>query len=109
MARACIFCGGTPVTHEHVLPRWLHVAFPGHEGRAMHVRESLTNQHAREGSLLDATAKIVCSGCNSGWMNDIEAGVQAFLPRLIRGKQTMLGVKRQAALATWCVKTAMML
>jgi hypothetical protein len=104
-----VFCGKTPLTNEHVLPRWLRAAFPDADGRAIHVRESLTNHHAREGSLLDATAKIVCSGCNSGWMNDLEARVRAFLPRMIRGKQTMLGAKRQAALAAWCVKTAMMM
>jgi hypothetical protein len=109
MPRTCVFCGGTPLTREHVLPRWLRAAFPDADGRAVHVRESLTNQHVREGSLLDATAKIVCGDCNSGWMNDLEAEVRDFLPRMIRGRPIMLGAKRQAALAIWCVKTVMML
>lgn len=109
MARTCVFCGATPLTNEHVLPQWLRAAFPDVDNRALHIRESLTNQHAREGSLLDATAKIVCGSCNSGWMNELEAGVRDFIPRMIRGKRTMLGARRQAALATWAVKTAMML
>ncbi|MFC4611482.1 hypothetical protein ACFO9E_27360 [Streptomyces maoxianensis] len=26
MAKVCVFCGGTPLTKEDVLPRWLKVA-----------------------------------------------------------------------------------
>lgn len=108
MARTCVFCGGTPCTNEHVLPQWLRIAFPEPDQvDALHVRESATARSARRGVLLDATAKVVCASCNNGWMNGLEEGVRWFLPKMIKGRAVSLTKAKQAALATWSVKTTM--
>jgi hypothetical protein len=110
MARTCVFCGGGPCTNEHVLPRWLRVAFPEEAQRdTLHVRTTEEAETSRRGNLLDAQAKIVCGPCNSGWMNGLEEGVRTYLPRMIKGKPVQLTRKKQTQLATWSLKTVMML
>ena len=42
-------------------------------------------------------------------MNQIEESVRTLLPRLIKGRQVTLTRKKQEALATWAVKTMLML
>lgn len=109
MARTCVFCGGTPCTNEHVLPRWLQTSFPDlKQAAALHVRETQTTRSARTGTLLDVKAKVVCASCNYGWMNDLESGVRPFLPQMITGRDLTLPKAKQSVLATWSVKTILM-
>jgi hypothetical protein len=83
MARSCVFCGGTPLTREHVFPRWLARVLPAQDrwrGQDLAVvgGESITSSDLpvttrRMGEPFpDSTVARVCARCNNGWMNDLE-------------------------------------
>jgi enamine deaminase RidA (YjgF/YER057c/UK114 family) len=55
-----------------------------------------------------ATVRAVCSRCNSGWMSTVETQARPVLSKLIRGQKTELAATDTEAVATWAVKTAMM-
>lgn len=108
MAKVCVFCGGTPLTKEHVLPRWLKVALDPAVRRHRYVRLSVDTVRHHEAPPLNEQVKVVCSECNSGWMNQLEENVRRFLPDLIRGNPCDLDAGAQQALAAWSLKTMLM-
>lgn len=108
MARTCVFCGATPLTKEHTLPRWLKSALPPGGSRALHIRETESTRVQHVASALEATVKIVCASCNNGWMNRLENEVRPFLPDLINGRAVTLTPEDQRALASWSLKTMFM-
>ncbi|MCM1941764.1 hypothetical protein NC239_26555 [Streptomyces sp. G3] len=108
MAKVCVFCGGTPLTKEHVLPRWLKVAFDPTVRRHRYIRMSGEAARQHEAPPLHEQVKVVCSDCNSGWMNQLEEDVRTFLPDLIRGNPCHLDTEAQRALASWSLKTMLM-
>ncbi|MFD8472057.1 hypothetical protein ACFV2E_08370 [Streptomyces globisporus] len=108
MAKVCVFCGGTPLTKEHVLPRWLKVALDPSVRRFRYIRLSDGGFQRHDAPPLNDQVKVVCSGCNSGWMNQLEEGVRHFLPALIQGKPCVLDARSQRALAAWTLKTLLM-
>ncbi|MET7351556.1 hypothetical protein [Streptomyces mirabilis] len=109
MARTCVFCGDSPLTNEHVLPQWLKSAFePSMLPRVRFVKVTDTGARDHIAPLLNDQVKVVCANCNSGWMNDLEEGVRAFLPALIRGGLAILDPEEQHALTAWSLKTMLM-
>jgi hypothetical protein len=105
VARVCVFCGGRPVTTEHVLPRWLL----GY----MEINSPITLTHARRPVRIDRGLAVelnaVCGRCNNGWMSDLEAEFRESCGRLILGEPGSLDLHAQQAAATWAVKTALLL
>src|SRR5438309_1704141 len=67
--RACVFCGRTPLTDEHVLGRWMTPLFPKegtYEARApVGTAEPQTYRKLNTAFV----AHAVCVDCNTGWMN----------------------------------------
>ncbi|MEU1366621.1 hypothetical protein ABZ454_10850 [Streptomyces sp. NPDC005803] len=108
MAKVCVFCGGTPLTKEHVLPRWLKVAMDPTVRTVRYVRLSRDGVQRHDAPPLNDQVKVVCSDCNSGWMNQLEEDVRPFLPDLIRGLPCTLDSVRQRSLASWALKTILM-
>lgn len=108
MAKVCVFCGGTPLTKEHVLPSWLKVALDPTVRRFGYVRVDGDGVHRHESSPLNEQVKVVCSECNSGWMNQLEENVRPILPPLIRGQSCTLDAEAQQALTVWSLKTLLM-
>ncbi|WP_405459690.1 hypothetical protein OG786_20905 [Streptomyces sp. NBC_00101] len=108
MAKVCVFCGGTPLTKEHVLPRWLKVALDPSVRRFRYIRLSEEGLQRHDAPPLNDQVKVVCSECNSGWMNQLEESVRHFLPALIQGTACTLDAAEQQALATWTLKTLLM-
>lgn len=53
--------------------------------------------------------KIPCEACNTGWMRGLEDAVIPFLTPMILGERVRLRPPRQRLLATWCVKTALVM
>ena len=99
----CAFCGATDLTHEHVWPKWLSRELGGHGGFTM------SSPHGpRRVRSLDLTAPI-CVTCNNRWLGVLENDVQPVLAPLIRGEEQTLAPGEQQLLATWAVKTALML
>ncbi len=117
--RKCLFCANTADSHEHVLPQWLHRCissrtkgkFPVRVGRYVEGQGYLDE---RKFISLNLKARIVCVGCNNGWMSKMESEVEKILKPLT-GKQfpvlahTHLEQLRgdSRSLARWMSKTAL--
>jgi hypothetical protein len=114
--RACIFCGTTPLTREHVFPNWMGTTLAKDprklptpytfERWSIEGEERPTNRSAWESKRpLDFVARCVCKTCNVGWMSDIEGAAKPIVIPLIQGKQVELDTTSQATLGTWaCMK-----
>jgi hypothetical protein len=58
----------------------------------------------------ETVVRQVCrTRCNNGWMSRLETAVQPILRPMLKGIALRLSEAEQAVLATWAVKTAMML
>jgi hypothetical protein len=119
MARRCVFCGGTGLTREHVIPRWLSDVLPeqarfrGQDQAVvlLHPEREVDGLHHREmaETFNSATVKVVCGSCNNGFMNDIETESRPVLSAMIRGNLSMpVSAEAAATVATWAVKTSLM-
>lgn len=110
--RACIFCGRTPLTKEHLIGRWAG-RFVDRERRNIFQRSDREGEPPQPGDTrrwqansYDRQARVVCEDCNGGWMSDLETAVSLLLdPEALDGRQ--LDPKEQALLATWAMKTAL--
>jgi hypothetical protein len=103
--KRCVFCSGTPLTREHVLPRWLAQELPG-RGEHLHTRGEESRRYI--GDAFDVAAKCVCSSCNSGWMSRLESHARPVLRPLLGGRPGALDPFLQLPAATWAFKTALM-
>src|SRR5689334_2998942 len=105
--RGCIFCGGRPLSKEHVWPQWIRKV-QGDRGMAHYRREIAGDMTAWRDVDYNLQVKAVCKPCNHGWMSDLETAVQPILSSLIVGNGRNLYRDGQRILATWATKTAMM-
>jgi hypothetical protein len=110
--RECIFCGGGPLTKEHVIPAWLSTVLPG-EGsfeveRLLEPAAGGSSEHGWSAPALNLTARCVCAGCNNGWMSDLEDSVRPLITPMINGRACSLSRDDQTALALWLAKTVAM-
>lgn len=99
----CAFCRATDVTDEHVWPHWISRKLGGHDGFTMP-----SSHGPRRMRSLDITASV-CVTCNNRWLSVLEKDIQPVLGPLIEGKERTLAPDEQRLLATWAVKTALML
>jgi hypothetical protein len=106
-----MFCGRTPLTKEHVVGEWSSrfadfdhrsiVQLCDREGETRDIREWRARAYDRQ-------ARVVCASCNSGWMSDLETRVSPLLvPDRLDGR--LLSHDEQELLATWAMKTALVL
>ena len=111
MPRLCVFCEGQAGNQEHALPRWLAKLFTDdvvdfsqriHDG-------SEPRGRLWRGRPFSATVGTVCRACNNGWMSDLENASAPILKPLVRGEETTLTSAEQHQVATWAVKTMLML
>lgn len=120
MARSCVFCGGRPLTREHVMPRWLTSVLPEQAAFRGQDQQIVLQPDGRNGSRLilphrevresfnSLTVKAVCRICNNGWMHDMEEIVRPTLSPLIQGESKQLERSDVLTIACWTVKTALM-
>jgi hypothetical protein len=110
--RACIFCGGSPVTAEHVWPRWIAKYLPDAKAEHYVVVEAEGREEAVEyrGERVpfSTTVRCVCKPCNEGWMAELERTAEHELHAMIEGRAQTLHEWRQSIAATWAFKTAIM-
>jgi hypothetical protein len=55
------------------------------------------------------TVKWLCRPCNNGWMSNLESRAKPVIESILDDRLTSLDAAAQALLATWAVKTAMVL
>ncbi|WP_329368501.1 hypothetical protein OG896_23895 [Streptomyces sp. NBC_00669] len=107
---SCVFCGGSPVTREHVFPQWLNQYLPPGRQQIEQSRYGVgAYDVTRESVGLDFTVKKVCAPCNNGWMSKLEKSSKVvFEPLIIRQDLTFISLRQQRQIALWATKTAMM-
>lgn len=117
--RACVFCGGTPTTKEHIFPFWLREAVGG-GGSATHLRldareygpavgDPLQYDHKREAAEADVAVRAVCASCNNEWMNNLDHQVEPVIVPLIRNHPLELSDHDRVLLARWATKIGLLL
>lgn len=100
----CPFCDGADPTAEHVFPQWL-----SRELAAVGDLVDPSSEHGpRPLRKIDVTAPI-CRKCNNRWLSVLENDTKPLLSRMLRGEEQRLFADDQKLLATWALKTAMML
>lgn len=111
--RSCIWCGGTPVTAEHVWPQWIAKYLPKVKAPHLVIAEVEGQARAVEfrGERLPFTTVVrcVCEQCNPGWMHELETTAEPILTPVIEGRAQTWHEWRQAVAATWAFKTAIMI
>jgi hypothetical protein len=128
--KACIFCGATPLSKEHIWSEWTYKILPRIKG-ASHTRgvidtsrittkeHRIVSQKTYQGSVNSIKLRAVCTskprsvnslgnvGCNNGWMSDLETAVKPIVTPLILDQQTILGKERLQTLASWIATKVM--
>jgi hypothetical protein len=105
--RRCIFCGRSDtLTGDHVISRAVR--------RELRIKSNVVRHYGDQtremGDALSVIVKPVCVGCNGGWMSRLERDVVSFFGVAFRAAATVdLDPSRQERLATWAIKTALLL
>src|SRR5437899_9943417 len=107
MARRCVFCGSADVTAEHVMPAWLSRL--GIDHRPTVHESGWINRSPRRwtGAPFGATIRLVCRGCNTGWLSRLEARAKTILSPLIVGRPAKITIEDQRIIAAWAHKTVL--
>lgn len=106
--RACVFCGGGPLTKEHVYPQWLRDALPLASARFK--TSDAEGTPLWEQGTFDIEARVVCEPCNTGWMSDLEGVCGPLLTDpMLYGADLTLSTSQQRTVALWAIKTAVVL
>lgn len=111
----CVLCGaaGIGVTREHVIPQWARRSFDMQGPVTVDVRDESGELHQRIGTIQHLNITLdnaICRECNSEWLSRLEREVRPFLaPMAVSAKPTALDRCRQEVLATWAVKTVLLL
>lgn len=118
-----MFCGGSGLTKEHVVPRWTGPVLaasqrdaeggtPPSAAKINHLYEpprgaSIAPRNWSKGGP-DLQVREVCAQCNSGWMSQLETAARPILTELIQGRRLSLAPDDQVILAAWTFKTELM-
>jgi hypothetical protein len=98
----CAFCLETDLSDEHIWPRWMSQLLSS-DGFAIASRHGPRRRRS-----IDLTARV-CRTCNNRWLAVLEHDVKPLLGSLVQGRDQSLLPSGQRLLATWAVKTALML
>jgi hypothetical protein len=111
--RFCIFCGGTPLSREHIWANWLR----GHVPRDMtsytqsfltHTETDVRGSRKKvSGDPRGRKLRVVCRPCNNNWMSQLQERSKDVLLPLIEGKNTKLRKTHQELLASWATMFTM--
>ncbi len=113
----CVFCGGGPLSAEHVFSRrWIERFSPGATSHTHElvrsvapgepdVRRTYTTK-LPEGMVVNGA---VCERCNSGWMNDLDLAIQPLLNAIVDGEDVPVSADQRRMLATWACKIALVM
>jgi hypothetical protein len=112
-AGSCIFCGGRPLTHEHIWAEWIHpyvsrkldsytareeVHWPTRIDRT--IRKKAGDPHSRR-------VRCVCRACNNGWMSALQQQVRPVLQPVLGGKPFELTRRSRRLLTVWIAMAVM--
>lgn len=110
--RGCIFCGGRPLSKEHIWPQWLGPDIRPPERNAARDEYFVTRtqksivtaskKRERQGDTTTKQVRAVCRACNGGWMSEMETAVKPILlPLATTLEKESLDQVAQRVLAEW--------
>lgn len=103
--RSCVFCGGRPVTDQHVFRGDLRAAFSNEDS---YRRVPYTGpEKVVRAPMFEIRVKRVCQTCNQGWMDELERPAAKLIRRLIDG-DCELDRDEVQQLRRWITLVAMM-
>jgi hypothetical protein len=121
--RRCIFCGGTPITKEHIFAAWMcdyldsalirdgtqhSVVMTGfNEKGKLVAQKPFKGELYRAGDHRSRTLRVVCSRCNSGWMSELQNETKAILIPFLMGEWPHLTAAHQSILSAWVAMLTM--
>lgn len=112
VARACVFCGGTPTTKEHLWPDWGRRLIADAEPLTHYQQVRQDNREPVDRTWTTPpfrwTVNAVCARCNNGWMSQLEERARPMLLPMLQGRGRELHREGQRTLASWALKTSMM-
>jgi hypothetical protein len=115
----CIFCGNGGTTKQHIWPGWLKSVVPRTFANHKQVRgrtgftsgdEPLVAESRvahRQGDPGTRRLRMVCRGCNNGWMSRLENRAKPVLAPVIRGETFDLHPTAQAVVPAWAAMMVM--
>lgn len=116
--KECIFCGGRPLTREHLFGKWLSpvvveaISDPSFSKRDLYIETDrmkdgvLAPQGRRSTNKVNITVGCVCKTCNNEWMGDMEKAVIPIMKSLLGDGVHTVDESEQFELARWAAKTA---
>lgn len=107
--RRCIFCGGTPISKEHVWPAWMRPYLPKGQFYQVIRSSDLVNPNYqwepgplnRKGDGRSQKLKVVCTLCNNTWMSRLQNLSRPTLLPLILNEKYEIAVQNQELIAAW--------
>jgi hypothetical protein len=113
----CVFCGGGPLSTEHVFSRrWIERFSPGASSHTHELLRSVApggpymrrtyTTKSPEGMVVSGA---VCERCNNGWMNNLDLAVQPLLNAITDGANVSVSAEQRRLLATWACKIALVM
>ena len=101
------------MSREHVFPEWMRELFP--EMDEVDYKRSIENV-AEDGpaeedqwtaAVFSQTVRDVCTGCNNGWMSNLEGTVKPLLSGPMTDQPCRYSITEQHAIAVWATKTVL--
>jgi len=116
--RTCVGCGveltGQVSSREHVLAQWIRDEIEKPTLTYKHYLRNegeVTSHLLRDHGLNNLAVKIVCSGCNNGWMSRLEESAKPLVIGLMNQQTSLLQLSSRARITVskWAAKTAFMI
>ncbi len=112
---ACVFCGTTngKLTCEHVIAKWPRRSFDIKGPVTVNARKEGLSQRRRVSAMQALNITLddaICDDCNSVRLSRLERRVKPLLaPMAVNAQPTALSPASQQLIATWAVKTVLLL
>jgi hypothetical protein len=109
----CVFCGGKPLSKEHIFADWMADyiprTLPRHRLVTTVVFDDRTEERTRrrEGDPHTRTVRCVCEPCNNGWMSRLQEEAKPIVGPMLQGRSARLNRREQAKLASWAAMMVM--
>ncbi|MCM2455286.1 hypothetical protein HGO37_07815 [Rhizobium sp. CG4] len=112
IAGKCIFCGGGPLTQEHIWPKWLKAFVGDVAPETKHIVRNfdpsklewteIKGKVERPGNVFSHRARVVCRECNNEWMSELQTRAKPIILDLKAGADFQLDdYEKREALSTW--------
>ncbi|MBN1910641.1 MAG: hypothetical protein JW818_12925 [Pirellulales bacterium] len=107
--RTCMFCSNKASTKEDAWPKWLVERFPTSNTSYMEAERAGKTLGSWRTGKRPLLLKWLCKSCNNGWMSKLESKAKPVLESIFCNTLNELTSLTQLTLASWSVKTAMVL